>query len=120
MMLGVVRDNFPRVTLDLPGPQGFLRVEFVLDTGFEGELSVPLALMQRLDVSLTTHRALRLADGTLRHIPHYEISFDWLEEERLTEIIALEGRPLLGSMLLEGCSVLIEMQDGGEVEIERL
>lgn len=63
---------------------------------------------------------MRLADGTMRHIPHYEIMFNWMEEERITEIIALEGRPLLGSLLLENCSVLLEMQDGGQVEIDRL
>lgn len=49
MILGHVRDGFPRIVLDLTGLRGVMRVEFLLDTGFEGELAVPLALMQQLD-----------------------------------------------------------------------
>ena len=57
MMIGHVRDNFPRIMLTLPGRNG-------------------------------------------------------------TEVITLEGRPLLGNVLLEGCQLQIDMTDGGEVVID--
>src|SRR5437879_230398 len=115
MILGHVRDNFPYVTLALPGREGPLHVEFVIDTGFDGELALPASLLNDLDTAFIGDHAVLLADRTRRSIPHYEIEIDWHDEKRSTEVIALEGRPLLGNGLMEGSSVHIEMADGGEV-----
>ena len=38
MIAGEYRDHFPRVWLTLPGSTGPVDVEFIVDTGFEGEL----------------------------------------------------------------------------------
>ena len=45
MIYGQFRSRFPRLTLTLPGLKGPLDVEFILDTGFDGELAllVPLS-----------------------------------------------------------------------------
>ncbi len=40
MIFGRVRGYMPRVSLVLPGMRGPLSVEFIVDTGFEGDLSV--------------------------------------------------------------------------------
>ena len=45
MILGHVRDYMPRVSLLLPGVNGLVSVEFILDTGFDGELSLPPSLL---------------------------------------------------------------------------
>ena len=45
MMIGQWRNGFPRVMLTLPGLQGPLEVEFIVDTGFEGGLTLPEALI---------------------------------------------------------------------------
>ena len=64
MIYGHVRDGFPRVTLALPGQRGTMRVEFILDTGFEGELSVPSHVRRELDASFRGSNPFRLADGS--------------------------------------------------------
>ena len=53
-------------------------------------------------------------------MPHYELETVWMDEERTIELIALEGRPLLGSLLLSETDVNLEMTEGGEVSVERL
>ncbi len=49
MMLGHVRQRFPRVLLTLPGQAGPLEIEFIVDTAFDGDLAVPSELALRLD-----------------------------------------------------------------------
>ena len=120
MIIGRVRDGFPRIALMLPGKSGPIRVEFVLDTGFDGELAVPASILNRVDATHVSNRAVQLADGTRRYMPHYELETVWMDEERTIELIALEGRPLLGSLLLSETDVNLEMTEGGEVSVERL
>ena len=120
MIVGYVREYMPRVTLVLPGRngRGALKVEFIVDTGFDGEIAVPTPILSELDTTLYAYFPITLADRRKQQAPHYEMELDWNEEARLTEVIVLEGNPLLGCRLLEGCSVNIDMVEGGEVIIE--
>ena len=49
MILGVVRDHLARVTLTLPGAMGAVAVEFILDTGFDADLTLPSSVLRQLD-----------------------------------------------------------------------
>lgn len=121
MISGEVRDGFPRVRLDLPGPSHPVGVEFIIDTGFDGELALPLSVLRRLDVSTMPGRQLiRLADGSMGASATHEIWLDWNGEARLTSILLLEGHPLVGVQLLTEHLLQCEMTDGGEVVIEPL
>jgi len=120
MTLGHVRDNFPRVALALPGLRGPLNVEFLVDTGFDGELALPSTLINQMEASFITERAVLLADGSQSKRPVYKVTLKWEDEPRITEVMLLEGAPLLGSELLAGYLLQIEMTDGGEVVIEPL
>ena len=120
MILGHVRDRFPRLTLTLPGHNGPVNVEFIVDTGFEGELALPGHLLTHMAVSDASSRPVLLADGTRRERPFYKVMFEWQDEARMAEVVALEGNPLLGVELLEGSLLQAEMADGGEVSVEPL
>lgn len=120
MIVGHVRDHLPRVTLSLPGREGEISVEFVLDTGFDGDLTLPGSLLSRLDADFSQERVIRLADGSQRRQPFYEITLDWNGEPRIVEITQLESDPLLGALLLEGLLLQAEMIDGGEVLLDTL
>lgn len=106
MIQGYVRDYLPRVTLWLPGQHGELAVEFILDTGFDGDVSLPSSLIQQLEATFSTERIVRLADGSQHRRPYYEMIMEWDGEERLTEITVLENSPLLGAVLLANQSQL--------------
>jgi clan AA aspartic protease len=118
LILGVYRDHFPRITLTLPGSSGALAVEFILDTDFDGDLALPSSILRQLDVRPLFLSLRALGDGTLLECPVYQLEIDWNEEARTVEIIALEHNPLLGTTLMEGCQLDIDMSDGGEVVIE--
>ncbi len=120
MIYGHVRDNFPYVMLTLPGQDGPLAVELLVDTGFDSDLALPSALVRRLEATFAYEKEVRMADGSVRRRPHYEILLDWNEEPLLTQILVLEGVPLMGGTLLTNFLLQVEMQDGGEVSIEPL
>lgn len=120
MLLGEVQDFFPRLTLTLPGADGPLDVEFIIDTGFYGEMALPGRLLRRLDVEPLARRSLVLADGSARVSPAAELVLDWDGEPRLTEVLELDGSPLIGAILLNEFSLHSQMTSGGEVLIEPL
>ena len=116
MLVGVFRAGFPRVQLRVEGQA----VEFIVDTGFRGEITLPARLATRLDAPVVGTRVVQLADGTSRIAPVHLLSVEWESELRLVETLALEGNPLLGTELLEGYHVHAEISEGGEVFVEAL
>jgi hypothetical protein len=48
------------------------------------------------------------------------LTIEWNDEQRLTEVLVLEGNSLLGNELLYGSLLQVEMTDGGEISIEPL
>lgn len=121
MTSGRFRDGFARVPLALPlRGGGERRVEFVVDSGFEGDLSAPPALLSGLDVVFAGELPFLLADLTYRERPVYQMILDWQGEELTVEVIGMDGNPLLGVGLLRGNAVHMEMEEGGEVAVEPL
>jgi predicted aspartyl protease len=120
MMTGHWRDGFPRVTLVLPGLQRPLEVEFIVDTGFEGGLTLPESLIAHLDVSVQERRAIKLAGGLRQRCYSYEFVLEWEEERQVVEVLTLEGSPLLGNDIWKEHSLQAENMDGGEVFFEPL
>ena len=118
MILGRVRENVPLVLLSLPGRSGPREIEFVLDTGFEGDLSLPFGMAGSIDARPAFGTLRALADGTIRRCPVYETELDWDCGSRTVQILILEGSPLLGTGLLLNCRVEIEFSEGGAVQIE--
>ena len=118
MIIGTFRDHLARLSLTLRGISGPVDIEFVVDTGFEGELALPRFLLTRLEaVPLFNTRRL-LADGTIRECPAYNVSLNWGGNNIEVQAVILEGRPLLGTILLDGCLLSIDLQEGGEVAID--
>jgi clan AA aspartic protease len=120
MMLGHVRQRFPRITLRLQGQDQPIDVEFVVDTGFEGDLTVPPNLIARLDAPLVSFESVRMADDSERRVASHEVTVTWDNELRIVELLALDGRPLLGTILLDGYLLSAEMTEGGEVRVDLL
>lgn len=121
MTLGHVRDYFAYLALALPGADESLTVEFLVDTGFDGDLALPSALIARLDTAYAMDEFIRLADGSQTRRPVYEVVLEWDGEPRITNILALDGgTPLLGVRLLAEHGVFLQMTDGGEVTLDPL
>jgi len=111
MLLGRFAQGHPRVDLILAGHS----VQFLVDTGFEGELAVPRAVASQLCGAATGTRLRRLADGRRTVLAAYQVDLAWENGERLAEVLALEGEPIVGTQLLEGYPLHAEIIEGGEV-----
>lgn len=105
-MVGQWRDGFPRVTLTLPGVRGPLEVEFIVDTGFDGDLALPEAMIRQLDASILESRLISLAGVCRQRSYYYEM------------VLALGGNPLIDNDLWKDHSLQAENSDGGEVFFE--
>jgi clan AA aspartic protease len=121
MMLGHVRDNFAYITLPLPTLSGAVNIEFVIDTGFDGHLSLPPHIVRQLDAVYVLNRTVRNADGVESEKRMHRLQIEWSGKRRPVYVLELDNdSPLLGVELLAGHNVALEMTDGGEVTIEPL
>lgn len=122
MITGVVRDDRQAIVhLMVRGPAGQEQeIEAIIDTGFDGWLSLPSSLVVRL--GLVWHRRGRalLADGSESVFDIYEATVDWDGEMRRIPVDEAETVPLLGMSLLEGYELTVQVQPGGNVTIRAL
>ena len=84
------------------------------------DLTLAASLLSGIDTAYVGQYPFALADITYRTRPVYQLLLNWHNDERLTEVIALEGNPLLGIGLLRDNVVQMEMTDGGEISVEHL
>ena len=98
MITGRFRAGHPRIRLALVGEEGPLTVDFIADTGFEGDLTLPGHLARRLGREPSGFRRRALADGSVGIVPFYEVRLEWGDAARVAEVLLLEGQPLLGRL----------------------
>ncbi len=80
-----------------------LGVECVIDTGFEGALTLPERAVDGLALPYLTDLTANLADNTTIRTAVHLATIVWDGVEKEVAVLVLEGRPLLGTALLEGC-----------------
>ena len=111
-----------RVSIAVAGPsREFRELEFVVDTGFSGELTLPESLIRELRLTLYRNRRVRIADNHLIDIPSYHGLVQW--HGRLLPVLVYQSenpRPLLGAAMLENCRLTVDMREGGPVAITPL
>jgi predicted aspartyl protease len=64
VIYGHVRDNFPYVTVPLPGKEGNVNIEFLVDTAFDGPISLPPSMVRQLNVTYVMDQIVRTAEGS--------------------------------------------------------
>jgi len=122
MIPGVVNDNLEAaVHLQVRGPSGREQdIEAVIDTGFNGFLTVSSALARRLGLLRIGRSRVRLASGQEEVLDLYEIEVLWDGQWRTVETDAAETDALVGMSLAYGYSVYVEVIESGRVVIEPL
>jgi len=98
--------------------QPALSLEFVIDTGFTGDLTLPATAVAALGLPFVYNQAITLADDTDIEIPVHQATIVWQGSERFVHVLATGNRPLLGTALLIGCELLAQFSDNGLVTIE--
>lgn len=97
-----------------------LSIEFVVDTGFNGYLTLPVSAVGALNLPLFSTTITILADGTHAEIPTHVATIDWHDRELLVPVLAMGTKPLLGIGLLDRCRLVVEFTEDGSIELERL
>ena len=97
-----------------------LEVEAVIDTGFDGELTLPPETIRRLGYPYAGSAGGTLADGSEIQLDYHEGRVLWQGAVRQIAVIAAEGQPLIGMALLRGSRLSLEALPGGEVIVSEL
>lgn len=118
MIAGTVQNLEPTVPIRVRGDSMSIDVNAVVDTGFTGELTLPLELVEDLDLEFDAEMTAMLADGTLVQTVSYFGIVEWNGVDRSITVMAGEGDILLGMMLMRGHNLFIEVAEGGAVRIE--
>lgn len=96
------------------------RIETVVDTGFNGYLTLPADTVQPLGLAFAGHRRAMLGDGRVVVFDVYLANVWWHEQDREILVFQAEGGALLGMALLAGSRVMLDVIENGLVTIEPL
>ena len=97
-----------------------LAIDFVVDTGFNGYLTLPIPAVAALKLPLESTVVARLADGSESVIPIYLAEIRWNEQVQFVTVLATGTKPLLGTALLQGFRLTIEFNADGMVLVEKI
>lgn len=121
MIVGVVNSVREAVIkLAVLGSQGQIEIDAVVDTGFDGFISLSLAVITELGFVFRRRGRAVLADGSEIIFDVYEATVIWDGEPRRVEVDEADSDPLVGMGLLEGYELTVEVVSGGAVAIELL
>lgn len=120
MITGIVNPNYEAVIhLLVQGPTGQEReVNAVIDTGFNGFLTLPPILITTLGLTRLSRGRAILANGTEDIFDIYGATVLWDGQPRYVETDAVDTTPLVGMALLNGYDLHIQVKDGGRVAIQ--
>ncbi len=92
----------------------------VIDTGFDGELTLPEGTIRLLGYPYVGTAGAVLADGSEMQSDFYAGRLLWHGVAREVAVLAAEGAPLVGMDLLAGSRLTIDAAPGGGVLVEEL
>jgi clan AA aspartic protease len=121
MITGVVTANAAVIAVQLVGTNGrTATLDAIVDTGFNGFLTLPLPEIARLGFAYQGNMEAVLGDGSDTMMDMFLGVVHWEGQLREGTVLAAEGTPLVGMALLTGSRVCLDITDGGPVTIERL
>ena len=120
MMTGVVTPFYQAtIGLTVRGPAGDEQeIEAVIDTGFDGSLSLSPVYITALGLPWRRRGRALLADGTDSLFDIYEATVVWDGLPRRVAVDAADIDPLVGMRLLDGYELTIQAVVGGQVFIK--
>ena len=109
----------PVVPLSLRGPTGqTLEVEAVIDTGYNGLLTLPSSVVTELGLPHRGYGEASLADGSVVEFDVYGVTVLWNGLPRHIEADEANSTPLVGMRMLDRHNLNIDVEDGGSVVIQ--
>lgn len=95
-------------------------VEAVIDTGFDGYLTLPYRVVALLEFPWVRSQSVILGDGNPQLCDVYDGEIARNNQLRSIEIEAANTQPLIGMALMRGYDLNIEVFEGGAVSLQPL
>lgn len=96
------------------------KIEAVIDTGFTGYLTLPSALVSRLNLQQAGEQRAILGDENRVVLKRHIAKVLWHGAERNVYVLQAEGGPLVGMSLLYGNRLILDVVTDGNVTIDAL
>lgn len=121
MIVGHVSEELEAViSIGVLAPHGAAIVEAVLDTGFNGFLSLSPELIKSLNLEFAAPAQVTLGDGTTVTLSVYLGVVSLSGREVAVEILESSAGALVGMALLRGTELRASITPGGSVAISPL
>jgi clan AA aspartic protease len=95
-------------------------IDFMVDTGYTGELTLPPELMADLGLRRIGLARLFLGDGHVAITDDYEAAIDWYGESIVVTVSQAECEPLIGMSLMYGFELVMPILESATLKLERL
>lgn len=119
MITGVVKDRHILLPVQFRlAPSSGLTIEFVVDTGFTGSLTLPSEAIATMGLPFVYCIPAQLADGSYVEVAVHSATIDWNGLDTEVSILATGERPLLGTALLDGHQLYAQFREDGAVTVE--
>jgi clan AA aspartic protease len=120
MITGKIDENLEaRMTLRVCQHDRHEDVEFLVDTGFNGFIAIPISLVRRLRLQLGAVQSGITADGRSGYFDTVSIELLW-HEVPISVLAQVLDEPLIGTRLLLGNSLSADWIVGGSIRISPL
>ena len=108
------------VIFRVPRQEDLIEIECVVDTGFEGFLTLPSAAIAQLGLPYLAQINANLADNSNVATDVYLATVVWKGVARDIAVLAMGRRPLIGTALLQNYHLSIDFCAGGTVLIDEI
>lgn len=109
------------MTVNLFDSTGLLTsVEVLIDTGFDGDLTLPRRVLRNLGARYAHRQTVILADGRTVSVKQYFVNLEWDGIIRPVLAISAQAQALIGMSLLHGYRLDVPVRYGEQVVISAL
>ena len=122
MIAGIVNADFePIILLSICGSDGKVYTQdAIVDTGFNGWLSLPPDLIAQLNLKWKRRGRAILGDGSECVFNIYEAVLIWDGNFLTIPIDEADSEPLVGMSLMEGYQLIVQVFEGGRVKLSKV
>jgi clan AA aspartic protease len=122
MISGVINGEFePIISLSIRRFDGkVFTQDAIVDTGFNGWLSLPPDLIAQLSLKWKRRGRAILGDGSECVFNIYEAVVIWDNTLLVIPVDEANSEPLVGMSLMAGYQLIMKIFDGGNVELSKL